>query len=129
LNGNIDDINIKNLGISSSKLAGNIPTTKLVNPFDINSIIAADNIEFSKIKQSDVFLPTGMIWYNSGLDFRYNPSIFKKTGNQLDIVDSGITGNLLSNAIAGAGLSFDTSTPQALKVNVDSTTISITMIH
>ena len=126
LNGKIDSLNIKLGGINADRLAGGITPFYLQNPFDINSILADGNITFDKLN-SDIFGGAASVIYNNGyIDLRYNTTLFEKNGsNQLDLKDNGITGNLLATAIAGDGLSFDTSTPKNLKVNVDDSTITI----
>ena len=126
LNGKIDSLNIKLGGINADRLAGGITPFYLQNPFDINSILSAGNITFDKLN-SDIFGGAASVIYNNDyIDLRYNTTLFEKNGsNQLDLKDNGITGNLLATAIAGDGLSFDTSTPKNLKVNVDDSTITI----
>ena len=126
LNGKINSLNIKLGGINADRLAGGITPFYLQNPFDINSILADGNITFDKLN-SDIFGGAASVIYNNGyIDLRYNTTLFEKNGsNQLDLKDNGITGNLLATAIAGDGLSFDTSTPKNLKVNVDDSTITI----
>ena len=126
LNGKINSLNIRAGGINADRLAGGITPFYLQNPFDINSILFAGNITFDKLNL-DIFGGAASVIYNNGyIDLRYNTTLFEKNGsNQLDLKDNGITGNLLATAIAGDGLSFDTSTPKNLKVNVDDSTITL----
>ncbi len=127
LNGKINSLNIKLGGINVDRLAGGITPFYLSSPFDINSILADGNITYAKLN-SDIFGGAASVIHNNGyIDLRFNTSLFEKDGsNNLNIKNNSITGTQINTNLAGAGLSFDTSTPpQALKVNVDSTTIKI----
>ena len=126
LNGKINSLNIRAGGINADRLAGGITPFYLQNPFDINSILSAGNITFDKLN-SDIFGGAASVIYNNGyIDLRYNTTLFEKDGsNNLNIKNNSITGTQINTNLAGAGLSFDTSTPQALKVNVDTTYLKI----
>jgi len=124
--GNVDSLNIKAGGINADRLAGGITPTYLQSPFDINRIIADGNITFAKLN-SNIFGEAASVIYNNGyIDLRYNTTLFEKDGsNNLNIKNNSITGTQINTNLAGAGLSFDISTPKKLQVNVDSTTIAI----